>query len=127
MLSILEYDEEWEKKKLRKAEYEAGVEAGRQDGIKVGVERGVVQGEKKKLIIQVCKKLQKGCSVEETAEMLEEDTETISLITQAQENYKMIVHFAQKNCRNIAKLKRAVLQCAQSIILLRIYRMTSFI
>ena len=37
MLSILEYDEEWEKKKLRKAEYEAGreegIEAGRAEGI----------------------------------------------------------------------------------------------
>ena len=34
MLSILEYDEEWEKKKLRKAEYEAGVEAGKEEGKK---------------------------------------------------------------------------------------------
>ena len=28
MVSILEYDKEWEEKKLRKAEYEAGVEMG---------------------------------------------------------------------------------------------------
>ena len=104
MLSILEYDEEWEKKKLRKAEYEAGVEAGREDGIKVGVECGVVQGEKKKLIIQVCKKLQKGCSVEETAEMLEEDTETIREIYEIAKAYAP-EYDAEKICKEYMKHK----------------------
>ena len=79
MLSILEYDEEWEKKKLRKAEYEAGVEAGREDGIETGRKRTIVT--------KVCKKLQKGCSVEETAEMLEEDTETIREIYEIAKAY----------------------------------------
>ena len=79
MLSILEYDEEWEKKKLRKAEYEAGVEAGREDGIETGRKRTIVT--------KVCKKLLKGCSVEETAEMLEEDTETIREIYEIAKAY----------------------------------------
>ena len=87
-----------------KAEYEAGVEAGRQDGIKVGVERGVVQGEKKKLIIQVCKKLQKGCSVEETAEMLEEDTETIQEIYEIAKAYAP-EYDAEKICKEYMKHK----------------------
>lgn len=79
MLSILEYDEEWEKKKLRQTEYEAGLEAG--------VERGMEQGEQKKLIAQVCRKLQKGYSVEEIADMLEEKEDTIRGICKVAELY----------------------------------------
>lgn len=36
MVSILEYDKEWEEKKLRKAEYEAGKEDGKSEGIEIG-------------------------------------------------------------------------------------------
>ena len=43
MVSILEYDKEWEEKKLRKAEYEAGrsegIEIGKSDGIEIAEER----------------------------------------------------------------------------------------
>ena len=35
-VSILEYDKEWEEKKLRKAEYEAGKEDGKSEGIEIG-------------------------------------------------------------------------------------------
>ena len=39
-VSILEYDKEWEEKKLRKAEYEAGksegIEIGKSEGIEIG-------------------------------------------------------------------------------------------
>ena len=79
MLSILEYDEEWEKKKLRQTEYEAGVEAGREDGI--------AQGEQKILTALVCKKLKRGCSIEEIAEILEEDIETIRPICEVARAY----------------------------------------
>ena len=75
MLSILEYDEEWEKKKLRKAEYESG----REEGIETGRTYTIVG--------QACKKLQKGCSVEEIAEMLEEDIETIRVICEIAKAY----------------------------------------
>ena len=83
MLSILEYDEEWEKKKLRQTEYEAGLEAG----LEAGVERGMEQGEQKKLIAQVCRKLQKGYSVEAIADMLEEKEDTIRGICKVAEPY----------------------------------------
>lgn len=79
MLSVLEYDEEWEKKKLRQTECEAGLEAG--------VERGMEQGEQKKLIVQVCRKLQKGYSIEEIADMLEEEEDTIRGICNVAEPY----------------------------------------
>ena len=44
---------------------------------------GMVAGEVQKLIQLTCKKYQKGLTVEETAEMLEEDTETIRKIYDA--------------------------------------------
>ena len=44
MVSILEYDKEWEEKKLRKAEYEAGKEDGRNEGIEIGKNEGIEIG-----------------------------------------------------------------------------------
>ena len=41
-MSIFEYDKEEEEKKLRKAEYEAGVEAGEKSGIQKGFKKGVL-------------------------------------------------------------------------------------
>ena len=41
-----------------------------------GIELGKASGEMQKLIQLTCKKYKKGFTVEETAEMLEEDTET---------------------------------------------------
>ena len=38
-MSIFEYDKEWEEKKLREAEYEAG----RQDGLESGQIKGIIQ------------------------------------------------------------------------------------
>ena len=60
-MSIFEYDKDEEEKKLRKAEYEAGIEAGRKDTLKQIIK----------------KKLEKGKSVEEIAEELEEDVTVI--------------------------------------------------
>ena len=48
MVSILEYDKEYEEKKLRKAEYEAGLQQGERLGIEkgeqIGRNRGLAQG-----------------------------------------------------------------------------------
>ena len=41
-MSIFEYNKEEEEKKLRKAEYEAGVEAGEKSGIQKGFKKGVL-------------------------------------------------------------------------------------
>ena len=43
-MSIFEYDKEEEERKLRKAEYEAGVAAGMKDGMKAGIKAGVADG-----------------------------------------------------------------------------------
>ena len=70
-VSIYEYDREFEEKKLRKAEYEAGRQAGMLDGIKTG-ERNVL----KRLIK---KRLSKGMTLEEIADDLDEDVTLIQM------------------------------------------------
>ena len=64
-MSIFEYDKDEEEKKLRKAEYEAGVQAGMEAGMEA----------KMKNLIK--KKLEKGMCIEVIAEELEEDITVI--------------------------------------------------
>lgn len=61
-------------------ELENKLEQGRKQGLEQGLEEGLEQGEKLQLIRQVIKKLQKGNSVEETSDMLEEEPENIRKI-----------------------------------------------
>lgn len=72
-VSIYEYDKEFEEKKLRKAEYEAG----RQDGIEIGRQNGIEIGKQIFLGKLVKKKLEKGKSIEQIADELEEDINVI--------------------------------------------------
>ena len=67
-VSIYEYDKEFEEKKLRKAEYEAGVEAG------------IELGERSLLENQIRKKLKKGKPIEQIADELEEAVTSIQRI-----------------------------------------------
>ena len=67
-VSIYEYDKEFEEKKLRKAEYEAGVAAG------------IELGERSLLENQIRKKLKKGKPIEQIADELEEAVTTIQRI-----------------------------------------------
>ena len=71
-VSIYEYDKEFEEKKLRKAEYEAGVEAG--------VESGIELGERSLLKKQIKKKLKKRKSIGLIADELEEEVTAIQRI-----------------------------------------------
>ena len=76
-VSIYEYDREFEEKKLRKAEYEAG----RQDGIEIGRQAGMLDGiktgEKNVLKRLIKKRLSKGMTAEEIADDLDEDVSLI--------------------------------------------------
>ena len=72
-VSIYEYDREFEEKKLRKAEYEAG----RQDGIEIGRQAGIKAGEKNILQKLIKKRLSKGMTLEEIADDLDEDVALI--------------------------------------------------
>ena len=57
-----------------------GLKQGLEQGLRQGFKQGRTAGEMQKLIQLTCKKYQKGLTVEETAEMLEEDAETIGKI-----------------------------------------------
>ena len=71
-VSIFEYDKEEEEKKLRKAEFEAGVEEG--------IKRGRYEGRMEYLSQLVCRKAEKGMRAKEIAEDLGEDEEIIQKI-----------------------------------------------
>ena len=60
-----------------------GMANGLKQGLEQGLKQGRATGEMQKLIQLTCKKYKKGFTVEETAEMLEEDTETIGKIYDA--------------------------------------------
>lgn len=55
-------------------------EAVKMNILEIGIEKGTQIGIQQKLLEQVEKKLKKGCSVEEIADMLEENVETIQKI-----------------------------------------------
>ena len=78
-MSIYEYDKEFEEKKLRKAEYEAG----RQDGIEIGRQDGIEIGKQELLKSKVEKKWKKGKTIEQIADDLEEEVIIIQQIIEA--------------------------------------------
>ena len=72
-MSIFEYNEEEEKKKLREAEYEAG----KADGISVGREEGRKEGRKEERRSMACSLYEDGDSVERIARVLHESEERV--------------------------------------------------
>ena len=96
MSLLTEYDEEETMGYVRRDAYRDGEKAGIEQGLK----QGLKQGEMLMLISMVNKKIQKGKSIEEIAEDLEEDRETIEKIAKvieengqdinADEVYKML-------------------------------------
>lgn len=70
--------------------------------LEIGMQRGLQQGEYKKLISQTCKKLEKGCTIEMIADILEEDEAII----------RNIVEIAQKHAPeyDIEKILKELLE-----------------
>ena len=64
-VSILEYDKEWEEKKLRKAEYEAG----KSEGIEIGKSEGIEIGRDKIMAEIICNMIKSGFPIERIAEL----------------------------------------------------------
>ena len=64
---------------------EIGIEKGTEIGIQRGMQQGIQQGIQQKLADLVKKKLDKGCSITEIADMLEESEETIQKIIETLE------------------------------------------
>ena len=79
-MSIFEYDKE-EERKLRKAEYEAGVAAGMKDGMKAGIKAGVADGISKGKILAkkdaASSLITLGLTVEQISSALKVDVETV--------------------------------------------------
>lgn len=76
---------EWRTEYMRLSEWiedeiEMGIEEGRQEGLQEGLQEGRKEGELRAITSLVCKKLAKGQTYEQIAEMLEEDIEMISKI-----------------------------------------------
>lgn len=96
MSLLTEYDEEETMGYVRRDAYRDGEKAG----MEKGMQQGMQQGEMTKLISMVNKKIQKGKSIEEIVEDLEEDKGTIEKIANvikenghdinADEVYKML-------------------------------------
>ena len=96
MVSILEYDKEWEEKKLRKAEYEAGrsegieigksegIEIGKTEGIEIGKSKGIEIGRDKAMSEFVCNMIKYGFSIEKIAEVTGKNAEQIQTILNQQ-------------------------------------------
>ena len=57
-------------------------------GIQRSIETGISQGEQKKLVSLICKKMEKGYSVEEIADILEENIDVIRPIYEIAQQYK---------------------------------------
>ena len=80
-MSIFEYDKEEEERKLRKAEYEAGVAAGMKDGMKAGMKAGVAEGISKGKILAkkdaASSLITLGLTVEQISSALKVDVETV--------------------------------------------------
>ena len=76
-MSIFEYDKEEEERKLRKAEYEAGVAAGMKDGMKAGVADGISKGKILAKKDATSSLITLGLTVEQISSALKVDVETV--------------------------------------------------
>ena len=75
-MSIFEYDKE-EERKLRKAEYEAGVAAGMKDGMKAGIADGISKGKILAKKDAASSLITLGLTVEQISSALKVDVETV--------------------------------------------------
>ena len=76
MVSILEYDKEWEEKKLRKAEYEAGKEDGKSEVIEIGRDKTMAE--------IICNMIKSGFTIKKIAEVTGKRAEQIQTILNQQ-------------------------------------------
>ena len=77
--------EEWEE--VRMTILELGMTKGVELGIQQGIQQGIQRGEDKKLIELVCKKIEKNYSIEEIADILDEDVISIRNIVEVAQKY----------------------------------------
>ena len=79
-MSILEYDEETDLKKLRDTEYRFGVQDGERRGVQIGKTEGEQKGKAFIIISQLCRKLGRQYTVPQIANELEMPVEKIEAL-----------------------------------------------
>jgi len=74
--------EEWEETNMSiySVAWELGEKAGMESGMKAGMESGIEIGEQKNKVILICKKLQKGKSLDVIADEMETDRDSIAAV-----------------------------------------------
>ena len=85
-MSIYEYDQEEHIRLEREDAYDDGRKLGREEGREEGRKEGIELGEYKKLREQVEKKMKKGLSVSDIAEMLEENIDKVEELMKSLQN-----------------------------------------
>lgn len=85
MLSILEYDKEWEEEKLRKAEFEAGREEGLEAGKNIGMEIGKNKGMELAELRIIQNMQNRGYSINKIAEAIGKTEDEINNILNGQD------------------------------------------
>lgn len=85
MLSILEYDKEWEEEKLRKAEFEAGREEGLEAGKNIGMEIGKNKGMELAELRIIQNMQNRGYSINKIAEVIGKTEDEINNILNGQD------------------------------------------
>ena len=84
---VAEYDYNLDIEVQREEAMEDGIQIGEERGIQIGEERGRTEGNILRVINQVIKKISKGCTVAETADMLEEEPTMIQRIYDVAKKY----------------------------------------
>ena len=88
----MKMDEKWEAGRLEGRRegllegHREGHREGRLEGLQQGLQQGRIENERK-LVSLICKKLAKGKTVDEIADMLEEEPDNIRLICEAAAKY----------------------------------------
>ena len=84
---LTDYDEELHLETVRREGYEDGFEAGLENGFEAGLENGFEKGSRQHLMKLIRKKLSKGYTVSQIADILEEEPEVIEqLVAELEKN-----------------------------------------
>ena len=83
-VEVLRYDDDWRENYMT---LEMKMDEKRQEGRLEGLQEGLLKGRAETLVSQICKKLAKGNTAEEIAEILEEEPDEIKKICEAADKY----------------------------------------
>ena len=87
-VEALRYDDDWRENYMTlEMKMDEKRQEGRLEGLQEGLQAGLLKGRTETLVSQICKKLAKGNTAEEIAEILEEEPDEIKKICEAADKY----------------------------------------